>query len=165
MWRRQWQPTPVLLPGKSHGWRRLVDYIPQGHQESDTAEPLTFHFHFTACCISDIWKTLQFWGVGWKVWVRLEFGAFLFQEPQSLQWRISLCLSGALMALELGSMLNIGLKGVTGFPGGSDGKDSACNVGDLGSILGWEDPLEKGMAAHSSILVWRIPWTEEPGRL
>ena len=55
-----------------------------------------------------------------------------------------------------------------GFPGGSDGKESACNVGDLGSILGLgrslgEDPLEKGMATHSSILAWRIPWTEEPG--
>ena len=31
--------------------------------------------------------------------------------------------------------------------------------------LGWEDPLEKGMAIHSSILAWRIPWTEEPGKL
>ena len=31
--------------------------------------------------------------------------------------------------------------------------------------LGWEDPLEKGMATHFSILAWRIPWTEEPGRL
>ena len=31
--------------------------------------------------------------------------------------------------------------------------------------LGWEDPLEKGMATHSSILAWRIPWTEDPGRL
>ena len=31
--------------------------------------------------------------------------------------------------------------------------------------LGWEDPLERGMATHSSILAWRIPWTEEPGRL
>ena len=31
--------------------------------------------------------------------------------------------------------------------------------------LGWEDPLEEGMAAQSSILAWRIPWTEEPGRL
>ena len=30
--------------------------------------------------------------------------------------------------------------------------------------LGWEDPLEKGMATHSNILAWRIPWTEEPGR-
>ena len=92
-----------------------------------------------------------------------------------------------------------------GFPGGSDGKESACNAGDPGSIpglekspggehgnplqyswasllaqmvrnlpamqetwvqsLGWEDPLEKGMATHSNVLVWRIPWTEEPGRL
>ena len=32
-------------------------------------------------------------------------------------------------------------------------------------FLGWEDPLEKGMAIHSSILAWRIPWTEEPGWL
>ena len=31
--------------------------------------------------------------------------------------------------------------------------------------LGWEDPLEEGMATHSSILIWRIPWTEEPGGL
>ena len=31
--------------------------------------------------------------------------------------------------------------------------------------LGWEDPLEEGMAIHSSVLAWRIPWTEEPGRL
>ena len=31
--------------------------------------------------------------------------------------------------------------------------------------LGWEDPLEKGVAKHSSILAWRIPWTEEPGKL
>ena len=49
--------------------------------------------------------------------------------------------------------------------GGSDGKESACNARDPGSIPGWEDPLEKGMATHSNILAWRIPWTEEPGRL
>ena len=51
-----------------------------------------------------------------------------------------------------------------GFPGGSDSKESACNAGDSGSIP-WEDPLEKGMATHSSILAQRIPWTEEPGWL
>ena len=39
-----------------------------------------------------------------------------------------------------------------GFPGGSDGKESACSAGDLGSISGWEDPPEKRMATHSSIL-------------
>ena len=50
-----------------------------------------------------------------------------------------------------------------GFLGGSHGKESACNAGDVGSTLGWEDTLEEGMATHSSILAWRIPWTEEPG--
>jgi len=54
---------------------------------------------------------------------------------------------------------------VVGFPGGSDGKESACNVEMWVGSLGWEDPLEKGMATHSSILAWRIPWTEEPGGL
>jgi len=52
-----------------------------------------------------------------------------------------------------------------GFPCGSASKESTCNAEDLGSTLGWEDPLEKGMATHSSILAWRIPWTEEPGGL
>ena len=51
------------------------------------------------------------------------------------------------------------------FPGGSEGKVSACNVGDRGSTLVQEDPLEKEMATHSSILAWRIPWTEETGGL
>ena len=80
------------------------------------------------------------------------------------------------------------------FPGGSDGKASAYNAGDPGSIPGqgtyprpslvaqmvkhlpamqetwvqslvWEDPLEKEMATHSSTPAWKIPWTEEPGRL
>ena len=48
-----------------------------------------------------------------------------------------------------------------GLPGVSDGKESACSAEDLGSIPGWEDALEKGTATHSSILTWRIPWTEE----
>ena len=94
---------------------------------------------------------------------------------------------------------------VPGFPGGSDGKESACNARDPSLIpglgrspeegvgyplqyswaslvaqlvknppamretwvqsLGWEDPLAKGKATHSSILAWRIPWTEEHGGL
>ena len=47
-------------------------------------------------------------------------------------------------------------------------KNKPTNAGDVrnaGSILGQEDPLEDGMAIHSSILAWRILWTEEPGRL
>ena len=42
---------------------------------------------------------------------------------------------------------------------------SAEDVRDLGPVPGREDPLEKGKATHARILVWRIPWTEEPGGL
>ena len=42
--RRQWHPTPVLLPGKSHGWRSLLGCSPWGRKESDTTEQLHFHF-------------------------------------------------------------------------------------------------------------------------
>ena len=52
-----------------------------------------------------------------------------------------------------------------GFPGDSDGKESACNEGNPGSTQGKEDPLEKKLATHSSNLDWRIPWTEEPDGL
>ena len=52
-----------------------------------------------------------------------------------------------------------------GFPGGSDGKESACSAGDQVQSLGQEDTLEKGIATHSSILAWRILWTEEPVQL
>ena len=52
-----------------------------------------------------------------------------------------------------------------GFPGGLDCKDSACNAETWVPSLGREDPLEKHMATHSSILVWRIPGTEESGGL
>ena len=48
--RRQWHPTPVLLPGKSHGWRSLVDYSPWGSKESYMTEWLHFHFHFQGIC-------------------------------------------------------------------------------------------------------------------
>jgi len=50
-----------------------------------------------------------------------------------------------------------------GFPGGTSDKESACNAGDVGSMPGWEDPLEEEMAPHSSILTWEIPRTEKPG--
>ena len=50
-WRRQWHPTPVLLPGKSHGWRNLVGCSPWGRKESDMTERL--HFHFSVSCIGE----------------------------------------------------------------------------------------------------------------
>ena len=50
-------------------------------------------------------------------------------------------------------------------PSGSDGKESACNAGDPGLIPESGRSLEKGLATHSSIIAWRIPWTKEPGWL
>ena len=49
--RRQWHPTPVILPGKSHGWRSLVGCSPWGHKESDTTERLCFHFSLS--CVGE----------------------------------------------------------------------------------------------------------------
>ena len=50
-WRRQWQLTPLLLPGKSHGWRSLVGCSPWGHEESDMTEQL--HFYFSLSCTGE----------------------------------------------------------------------------------------------------------------
>ena len=50
-WRRCWHPTPVLLPGNSHGWRSQVGCSPWGREESDTPERL--HFHFSLSCVGE----------------------------------------------------------------------------------------------------------------
>ena len=65
------------------------------------------------------------------------------------------------MVLVISSVIDMYLD----FPGGSDGKESACSAGDLDSIPGQEDTLGKGTVTHSSILACGIPWTEEPGGL
>ena len=54
---------------------------------------------------------------------------------------------------------------ILGFPGDSDVKNLPTRQETQVRSLGQEDHLEKGMATHSSILTWRIPWTEEPGGL
>ena len=52
-----------------------------------------------------------------------------------------------------------------GISSGSVVKNPPANDGDLVRSLGWEDPMKKEMATHSSLLAWEIPWTEKPGRL
>ena len=54
---------------------------------------------------------------------------------------------------------------VVASPGGSDGKNPPAIQETWIQSLGWEDPLENGMATHSSNLAWKIPWTEDHGRL
>ena len=68
-----------------------------------------------------------------------------------------------------GSIYKMGIllvsKAAWGSPGGSVVKNSSANAEAAGSVLGQEDPVEKEMAGHSSILACKIPWTEEPGGL
>ena len=103
-WWRKWQPTPVFLPGKSHGQRSLAGYSAKGCKESDTTE-------------------------------------------HTCQWPL---------------ISDISL--LSGSPGGSDRKQTACKGGDQGSTPRLGRSPEEGNT-HSSILAWKIPWTEEPGRL
>ena len=107
-WRRQWQPTPVLLPGKSHGQRSLVGCSPWGCKESDTTERP--HFHFSLSCTGE--------GNGNP----LQYSCL--ENPRD---------GGAWCA-------------------------AVCGVTQSRTRL-------KQLSSSSSILVWRIPWTEEPGRL
>ena len=58
---------------------------------------------------------------------------------------------------ELDTTVRLSTKGL---PWWLSSKESACNAGNLGLIPGLEDPLEKGKATHSSVLAWRVPWTE-----
>ena len=78
---RQWHPTSVLLPGKSHGWRSLVGCSPWGRKESDTTERLHFHF-FTFMHWRRKWQPtpvflpeesqVQESLVGWRLWGHTE---------------------------------------------------------------------------------------------
>ena len=121
-WRRQWHPTPVLLPGKSHGWRGLVGCSPWGRQESDTTEQL--HFCFSLSCFGE--------GNGNPL------QCCCLENPRD---------GGAWWAA---------VYGVT---------QSRTRLKRLSSSSSRGFILEEGMATHSSILAWRILWTEKPGRL
>ena len=69
-WRREWQPTSVFLPGEFHGQRRLANYNPWGHKESDTTATNTLTV--VHCCVTQGAQTGILWwprGVGWRrVW-------------------------------------------------------------------------------------------------
>ena len=63
-WRRKWQPTPVFLPGESHGWRSLGGYSPRGRRESDTTErlhSLTHSLPYSLLCSVDLGSSLVFY--------------------------------------------------------------------------------------------------------
>ena len=119
--RRQWHPTPVLLPGKSHGWRNLVGCSPCGLEESDTTERL--HFHFSLSCIGE--------GNGNP----LQCSCLENPRDRGARWASVYGVAQSRTRLTgLSSSSSIFI--YVGFPGVSQVKASACNVGDLGSIPG-----------------------------
>ena len=161
-WRRQWHPTPVLLPGKSHGWRSLVGCSPWGREESDTTERLPFHFSLS--CIGDgngnplqcsCLENPRDGGAWW---------AAVYGVAQS-RTRLKRLSSSSHYKIFTSSLLLHESFEFGGFPSDSDCKEFSCNAGDLVSIPGSGRSLGKGVANYSILLVWRIPWTEELGKL
>ena len=166
-WRRKWQPTPLFLPGESHGRWNLAGYSPWGRKELDTTERLHFtslHF-FTSSFVK---KSGFLWGskemmnekpiasapfsvTPWLVPVPglIVKDSRCFHHTASwfctLAWAVSL--SGGpsfwtdyfLFMVQMVKTLPAMWKTWVWF-------------------LGWDDSLEKGTATHSSILAWRIPW-------
>ena len=134
---RQWHPTPVLLPGKSHGWRSLVGCSPWGCWETDTTEWL--HFDFSLSCIGEgngnplQCSCLENPRDG-RAWWASVYG--VAQSQTRLKW-----LSSSSSSLQCRWW---------GFPG---------------SLPGLGRSPREGNGNPSSILAWEIPWTEESGSL
>ena len=120
-WRRQWHPTPVLLPEKSHGWRSLVGCSPWCCEESDMTERP--HFRFSLSCIGE--------GNGNPLQC-----SCLENPRDGGAWWAAVCgvTQSRTRLKQLSSSRMYGIE----FPRGSDSKESACNAGDVGSIPGLE---------------------------
>ena len=105
-------------------------------------------------------SSLREWSPMWNMAASLwSVNLQVFQETRGWAGHLKAdnCYGG--LSLEQGSL---------GLPSGLVSKESACSAGSRETLvlsLGWEDPLEKRMATHSSVLAWRTPWTGEPGRL
>ena len=139
-WRRQWQPTPVLLPGKSHGQRSLVGYSPWGREESDTTERL--HFHFSLSCIGEgngnplQCSCLENPGDGGAWWAAIYGVAQSRTRLKRLSSSSSKITADGDCSHEIKRCLLLGRKVMT----------------NLDGIL-----PEKAMATHSSTLAWKVP--------
>ena len=94
---------------------------------------------------------------------------YLFFGGNVIHWNIMPLLSMKRKTINQGricsSVTSVYLKARWAFPHGSLVKNPPGNAGDAVWSLSWEDPLEKEKVIHSSTITWKIPWTEEPGRL
>ena len=136
-WRRKWQPTPVFLPEKSHGWRSLESYSPWGRRESDTSErsqrkieKITFSYFSSKLYESPLIGDERYEELLHISWFKYHWMLWVFPErikKKKILWQNKWKLKGNKVSL---------------------------------AYL-----LQKAMAPHSSTLAWKIPWMEEPGRL
>ena len=139
--RRQWHPTPVLLPAKSHGRGSLLGCSPWGHYELDTIERL--HFYFSLSCIGEEngnplqYSCLENPRDGGAWWAAI-YGVSQSQTQLKRLSSSSMCvyIVSSLMAQRVKNLPAVQETWVLS--------------------LGWEDVLEKGKATHYSILAWRI---------
>ena len=143
---RQWHPTPVLLPGKSHGWRSLVGCSPWGHEKSDTIKWL--HFHFSLSCIGERnGNSLQF---------------SCLENPRD---------GGAWWAAVYGvAQSRTRLKRLSGSSSSSSSdKEPTCQrrrhkKHGFDPWVG-KTPWRRAWQPTPVVLPGKSPWTEEPGRL
>ena len=153
--------VPVLLPGKSHGWRSLDACSPWGCWGLDSNFTFTFHFHALEKEMATRSSVLA-----WRIPGMGEPGGLPSMGLHRVghNWRDSSSSSSMgflperllpAEGLDRTVATRSNLSNV--LPGGSDGKESICNVGDLGSIPGLGRSLEEGMVTLSSILAQRIP--------
>ena len=144
-WRREWQPIPVFLPGESHGQRSPAGCGPWDHDFSWTRLK-----HSMALCLNPVVYThtqdFQY------LWLHI----FRMQKASQIIWylQVSRFAQG-----KNKSLLIIGLHWWL------SSKESACSAGDMSSITGSAEPLEKEMATRSSIFAEETPRREDPGRL
>ena len=131
-------PTPISMHVSYFQYK--LDILGNIMQVLWVLDTFLLDFVITSTSIIIFW--FVFW---WRTWVIIqpyfnEAWSPRFEKPELVYWikdmQVVIC-----------------------FPGGSAGKETTCNAGDLGSIPGGENPLEKGRATHSSILAWRILWT------
>ena len=142
VWRMPWTEEPG-------------GYSPRGHKESDLTEWLTLSLYIQFSSVQSLSR----------VW--------LFATPWIAAHQASLSITNSRSSLRLTSIESVMPSShlilchpllLLLFPGGTSGKDLLANAADKRDA-GQEDPLQEGIATHSSILAWRIQWTEELGRL
>ena len=143
-WRREWQPTPGFLPGESHGQRSLVGYSPWGRTESDMTERLTLYYG------SPSWLRQTLLSFLWRSHAPLICCSYSYSQHNSYLYYsfFSICLFILWPCLVAQLVKNL-----------------ACSAGDLDLIPGSGRSPGEANGNLSSILAWRIPWTEEPDRL